>query len=231
MNEIPNDIWREIIDMSKMTITEKIDEFKSLKDLLEIDRYITTKINQSIKDYKSQFKTFDILEYFDKDKDRTIYLLYAYQEKPESRYINCFEVIPSQCYSNFGKFISKTMNKLVDITNKDIKLHKSKKDIDNERERIKVNQNDIFIHNFKMRDYNNFNIYLINRNESYNYYDHECKYLLSKAKRITKKKIYTDCGRIIDKRFVCKSYSDYVDNNKKEKLIEYLNAIKQENFE
>ena len=99
MNELPTDIWREIIDMSKMTIKDKIDEVGTIKELLEVDRYLMNKIEQSIKEYKSQFKTFDILEYFDKDQYRIIYLLYAYQENLKGRYINCFEVIPSQCPS------------------------------------------------------------------------------------------------------------------------------------
>jgi hypothetical protein len=231
MNELPTDIWREIIDMSKMTIKDKIDEVGTIKELIEVDRYLMNKIKQSIKDYKSQFNTFDILEYFDKDQDRTIYLLYAYQEKPRSRYINCFEVIPSQYYTLYGKFISKDINKLVDITEKDIKIHKSKKDIDNERKQIKVNLNDIFIHNIRLWDYNNFNVYLNSVKDSYDYNNNGCKYILSKATRITKNKIYTECDKIIDRKFVVASYSEYNDNNKNEKLIEYLNAINQEHFE
>ncbi len=66
--------------------------------------------------------------------------------------------------------------------------------------------------------------------ECYNYYDDDCKYLLSIAKRITKNKIYTECGKVIDRKFVVASYSDYDNNNKNEKLIEYLNAIKKEHF-
>jgi hypothetical protein len=231
MNEIPNDIWREIIDMSKMTIEDKIDEIGTLNELIEVDRYLTSKIEQIIQDYKSQFKTFDILEYFDKDQDRTIYLLYAYQENLKSRYINCFEAIPSQYYTLYGKFILKTINKMVDITNKDIKIHKSKKDIIIERIQIKVNVNDMFIHNIKLGGYDNFNVYLNNGKECYDYFNNRCKYLLSKATRITKNKIYTECGRIIDRKFVVASYSEYNDNNKNEKLIEYLNAIKLEHFE
>jgi len=77
MNELPTDIWREIIDMSKMTIKDKIDEVGTLKELIEVDSYLTNKIEQSIKKFKSQFNTFDILEYFDKEQDRTIYLLYV----------------------------------------------------------------------------------------------------------------------------------------------------------
>ena len=232
MNELPMDIWREIIDMSKMTIKDKIDEVGTIKELIEVDRYLMNKIKQSIKDYKSQFKTFDILEYFDKEQDRTIYLLYAYQEQPRSRYINCFEVIPSQYYTLYGKFISKDINKLVDITEKDIKIHKSKKDIDNERKQIKVNLNDIFIHNIRLWDYNNYNVYLSSLKDSYDYYMYVCcNYILSKATRITKNKIYTECDKIIDRKFVVASYSEYNDNNKNEKLIEYLNAINQEHFE
>jgi hypothetical protein len=231
MNELPTDIWREIIDMSKMTIKDKIDEVGTIKELLEVDRYLMNKIEQSIKEYKSQFKTFDILEYFDKDQDRTIYLLYAYQERPKCRYINCYEVIPSQYYSLYGKFIPKDINKLIDITDKDIKIHKSKKEIDDERKQIKVNVNDIFIHNFRLWDYNNYNVYLSCVKECYDYFNDRCKYLLSKAKRITKNKVYTECGRIIDRKFIVASYSEYNDNNKNEKLIEYLNAIKQEHFE
>jgi hypothetical protein len=231
MNELPTDIWREIIDMSKMTIKDKIDEVGTIKELIEVDSYLMNKIKQSIKDYKRQFNTFDILEFFDKDQDRTIYLLYAYQEKPRSRYINCFEVIPSQYYTLYGKFISKDINKLVDITEKDIKIHKSKKDIDNERKQIKVNLNDIFIHNIRLLDYNNFNVYLNSVKDSYDYNNNGCKYILSKATRITKNKIYTECDKIIDRKFVVASYSEYNDNNKNEKLIEYLNAINQEHFE
>lgn len=231
MNELPRDIWGEIIDMSKMTIKDKIDEIGTIKELIEVDRYLMNKIEHSIKEYKSQFKTFDILEYFDKDQDRIIYLLYAYQEQPKRRYINCFEVIPSQYYSLYGKFIPKKINKLVDITDKDIKIHKSKKDIDNERKQIKVNVNDIFIHNIRLWDYNNYNVYLSCVKEYYDYFNNECKYLLSKAKRITKNKVYTECGRIIDRKFIVASYNEYNDNNKNEKLIEYLNAIKQEHFE
>ena len=231
MNELPTDIWREIIDMSKMTIKDKIDEVGTIKELIEVDRYLTSKIEQSIKDYKSQFKTFDILEYFDKDQDRTIYLLYSYQEQPKLKYINCFEVIPSQYYTLYGKFIPKNINKLVDITDKDIKIHKSKKDIDNERKQIKVNVNDIFIHNIRLLDYNNYNVYLNSVKVCYDYLNNGCKYLLSRAKRITENKIYTECGRVIDRKFVVASYSEYNHNNKIEKLIEYLNVIKQEHFE
>tara|TARA_R100001198_G_C5189329_1_gene182628 strand:+ start:270 stop:962 length:693 start_codon:yes stop_codon:yes gene_type:complete len=230
MNELPTDIWREIIDMSKMTIKDKIDEVGTIKELIEVDSYLMNKIEQSIKEFKSQFKSFDILEYFDEDQDRTIYLLYAYQEHPRKRYINCFEVIPSQYYTLYGKFIPKDINKLVDITDKDIKIHKSKKDIDNERKQIKVNVNDIFIHNIRLWEYNNYNVYLNSLKECYNYYDDDCKYLLSIAKRITKNKIYTECGKVIDRKFVVVSYSDYDNNNKNEKLIEYLNAIKKEHF-
>jgi len=231
MNELPMDIWREIIDMSKMTIKDKIDEIRTLNKLMEVDSYLMKKIEQSIKEYKTQFKTFDILEYFHKDKNRTIYLLYAYQEQVKTRYINCFEVIPSQYYTLYGRFIPKYKNKLVDITDKDIKIHKSKKDIDIERKQIKVNVNDIFIHNNKLWDYNNFNVYLNNLRECYDYYGYDCKYSLSIAKKITKNKIYTEYGRVIDRKFVVASYSEYDDNNKNEKLIEYLNAIKQEHFE
>jgi len=231
MNELPTDIWREIIDMSKMTIKEKIDENGTIKELIDVDIYLTNKIEKLIKEYKSQFKKFDILEYFDKDQDRTIYLLYAYQELPKKIYINCFEVIPSQYYTLYGKFIPKDINKLVDIRNKDIKIHKSKKDIDNERKQIKVNVNDIFIHNIKLDCYNNYNVYLSSIKECYDYYNNGCKYLLSRAKRITKNKIYTECGRVIDRKFIVASYSEYNDNNKNEKLIEYLNAIKQEHLQ
>jgi hypothetical protein len=231
MNELPTDIWREIIDMSKMTIKDKIDEVGTIKELIEVDRYLTSKIEQSIKEFKSQFKTFDILEYFDKDQDRTIYLLYSYQEHLKTHYINYFEVIPSQYYTLYGKFIPKDINKLVDITDKDIKIHKSKKDIDNERKQIKVNVNDIFIHNIRLLDYNNYNVYLSSIKECYDYFNNGCKYLLSRAKRITENKVYTECGRVIDRKFVVASYSEYNDNNKNEKLIEYLNAIKQEHFE
>jgi len=231
MNELPTDIWREIIDMSKMTIKEKIDENGTIKELIDVDIYLTNKIEKLIKEYKSQFKKFDILEYFDKDQDRTIYLLYAYQELPKKIYINCFEVIPSQYYTLYGKFIPKDINILVDIRNKDIKIHKSKKDIDNERKQIKVNVNDIFIHNIKLDCYNNYNVYLSSIKECYDYYNNGCKYLLSRAKRITKNKIYTECGRVIDRKFIVASYSEYNDNNKNEKLIEYLNAIKQEHLQ
>ena len=231
MNELPTDIWREIIDMSKMTIKEKIDENGTIKELIDVDIYLTNKIEKLIKEYKSQFKKFDILEYFDKDQDRTIYLLYAYQELPKKIYINCFEVIPSQYYTLYGKFIPKDINILVDIRNKDIKIHKSKKDIDNERKQIKVNVNDIFIHNIRLWDYNNYNVYLSSVKECYDYYNNGCKYLLSRAKRITENKIYTECGRVIDRKFVVASYSEYNDNNKNEKLIEYLNAIKQEHLQ
>ena len=231
MNELPRDIWGEIIDMSKMTIKDKIDEVGTIKELIEVDRYLTNKIEKSIKEYKSQFKTFDILEYFDKDQGRTIYLLYAYQEQRKSRFINCFEVTPSQYYTLYGKFIPNYINKLVDITDKDIKIHKSKKDIDNERKQIKVSVNDIFIHNIRLWDYNNYNVYLSSVKECYDYFNNECKYLLSRVKRITENKIYTECGRIIDRKFIVASYSEYNDNNKNEKLIEYLNAIKQEHFE
>jgi len=234
MIELPTDIWREIISMSKMSVKDKIDEVGTIKELIEVDRYITNKINQSIEDFKAQFKTFDILEYFNKEEDRTIYLLYAYQEQPRSRYINCFEVTPSQYYTLCGKFIPKDMHKMVDITDKNIKIHKLKKDIDDERKLIKVNANDTFIYNTRLCDYNNYNIYLTSEKESYDYYSGCCKYLISRAKKITEKKIYTECGRIIDRKFVVKSYGDYDDNNnnnnKNEKLIEYLNAIKHEHF-
>jgi len=231
MIELPTDIWREIIDMSKMTIKDKIDEVGTLKELIEVDSYLTNKIEQSIKKFKSQFNTFDILEYFDKEQDRTIYLLYVYQDRPKSRYINCFEVIPSQYYSLYGKFIPKDMDLMVDITDKDIKIHKSKKDIDNERKKIQVNVNDIFIYNSKLLDYDNYNVYLSGVEECYDFYYDCCKYLLSKAKRITNHKIYTECGKVIDKKFIVASYSEYNDNNKNEKLIEYLNAIKQNHFQ
>jgi hypothetical protein len=231
MNELPTDIWREIIDMSKMTIKDNIDNIRSIKELIEVDRYLTSKIEHSIKDYKSQFKTFDILEYFDKEQNRTIYLLYTYQDKPRSRYINCFEVIPSQYYTLYGKFIPKNINKMVDITDKDIKIHKSKRDIDNERTQIKVNVNDIFIYNSKLLDYNSYNVYLSSLNDSYDYNSNDTMYLLNKAKRITKNKIYTECGRVVDRKFIIASYSDYDNDNIYYHLGMYLDALKLKHFE
>tara|TARA_B100001093_G_C26816393_1_gene1009906 strand:- start:23 stop:667 length:645 start_codon:yes stop_codon:yes gene_type:complete len=210
--------------MSKSTVPDKIDEIATLKELLNIDFYLMNKIEKYIKDYKSQYKTFDILSYFDKKSNKTVYLLYSYQEHPKRRTINCFEVIPSQYYTLYGKFIPKSNHIYVDITECEIKLHKTRKEIEDERRQIKVNINDIFIYNVRLYYYNNFNVYLSSVARNYDYKDEWCKYSVCKAVKVTNSNIYTETNKVINRKFVVASYSDC--NNKDQKLIDYLNDMK-----
>jgi hypothetical protein len=230
MNELPTEIWSEIVKESKTDVYDKIDNLESISQLTKANRYLQAKLYKKVLDLHGLFKTFDILTYYKNNEQE--YALYIYQPDYKNRFINCIPVIPSEFYTFYGKFIpfaqewgfEKATFDLLDTAEVNVSLYKSKKDIDADRTLIEVNISDTVIYNFSNYYYSNNYVAFTTQPDAYVPSSKVCKYLVCKAIRITRHKIYYSDTRYIDRRYVVKSSPSNV--NPDQQLDNYLSELR-----